>query len=144
MLSPTLYDREWQDAESGEAGFTLIEAIVTLAILALALSTLVSVLSDGFRRAGQAEVVAQANLHARSLLDKVGAEIPLTPGLTTGQLANGSHWQLHIEPFGDGADQRAWPVGAYTILAEVSWREGMRDRSIMVSTLRLGPKERFR
>ena len=125
---------------SSEAGFTLIEALVTLAILALVLSTLMGVMTDAFGRAARADAVTRASLHARSLLDKVAADIPLETGTRMGELPDGMHWQLRIEPFGDAADQRAWPVTPYTISAEVSWHERQQPRSVVISTLRLGSK----
>ena len=127
--------------DSGDAGFTLIEALVTLAILALALSALVGLVSDSFANMRHADTVAQASLHARSLLDKVGTEIPLKGGELQGELPNGMRWRLNVEPFGDLADQRTWPIRPVTITAQVLWQGSGRENSLMISTLRLGPRE---
>jgi hypothetical protein len=48
---------------------------------------------------------------------------------------------VNIAPYGDGSDRRDWPVAAHQILAEVLWRDGLQERSIVLTTLRLGPKE---
>lgn len=141
MLIPVQSNGTQEDGESRDAGYALLEILVTLAILSLALSTLWTMFSDGARRAIRAEVMAQASLHARSLLDKIGADIPLKHGLTTGQFDDGLWWQLRIEPFGAAMDQRAWPVAAYSVTAEVSWRDGTKDRAFSLATVRLGPKE---
>lgn len=125
---------------NSESGFTLLEMLVALAILALALSVLFGMLSDGTRRTGEAEALADAGLHARSLLAKVGSEIPLQGGVTDGQLDNGFRWQVRVEPYGGAADRREWPVAAYTVAAEVVWTDGVRERSAVLTTLRLGPR----
>jgi len=131
-------------SERSEAGFALVEMLASLAILALALGTLFAVLSDGARRTGHAERLAEAGLHAQSLLARVGPEIPLTQGVTAGELPNGLRWQLRIEPYGDAADRRAWLTGAYKVTAEVAWNDGVKERSLTLATLRLGAKEQGR
>ena len=127
--------------ESRQAGFALIEVLVALAISALALSVLFAVLSDGARRTSHAEKLARAALQAQSLLAAVGSQIALKQGLTTGQLDDGLRWQLRIDGYGDSADRRAWPVTAYQVSVEMAWTDGGRERSLGLTTLRLGPKE---
>jgi prepilin-type N-terminal cleavage/methylation domain-containing protein len=125
----------------GEAGLTLPEVIAALVILAISLGTLFPLLSDSLRRTGQAEAMAEAGSLAQSLLAGVGAELAIQPGITTGEFPNGYRWSLQIEPYGDGGDQRAWPVAAYTVSAVVAWGDGVQEQSLSLSTLRLAPKE---
>jgi general secretion pathway protein I len=127
------------DEVSSEAGFTLVEVIAALAILALSLGGIFGVLSDGLRRTGQAEATAQASALAQSLLARVGTELPVRPGTTSGDFSNGYRWRLEIASFGDGVDSRAWAVAAYTVSAEVTGVDG--NPQVRLSTLRLGPKE---
>jgi general secretion pathway protein I len=124
-----------------EAGFTVVEVVAALTILAVALSVLLNVMSNSIRQTGRAESVAEAGALARSLLAKIGTELPLRDGQITGQSDHGLRWQVNIAPYGDGSDRRDWPVAAHQILAEVLWRDGLQERSIVLTTLRLGPKE---
>jgi general secretion pathway protein I len=127
-----------------EAGFTVVEVVAALTILAVALGVLLDVISTGIRQTGRAETVAEAGSLARSLLAKVGTELPLRDGQITGQADHGLRWQVHIEPYGDGAGAREWPVAAHQVFAEVMWRDGPQERSIVLTTIRLGPKEPVR
>jgi general secretion pathway protein I len=129
------------EIQNSEAGFTLVEILAALAILTLSLSALFGVLSDGIGRAGQAEAHAQAGSLAQSLLARVGAEISIRQGATAGEFAEGYRWRLRIEPYGDAADNRAWPIAAYSVSAEVTWGAGAQERSIVLTTLRVMPKE---
>ena len=123
-------------ATSARSGFTLVEIIVALAILALCLNVILAAISDALRRTGEAEAQAEAASLARSLLAQAGSAVPLDDGAAAGQLANGFRWRLQVAPYGP-ADQ-AVPVRAYKVTAEVSWDEARRERSVALTTLRLG------
>ena len=127
-----------------EAGFTVIEIIVALAILALSLSVLFGVISDGLLRTNQAAKMEQAVSLAQSLLAKVGTELPVRQGLVAGEFAEGFRWNLRLEPYDDIVDPQQWPLGAYKVSAEIFWGDRLREDSITVNTLRLGPKEAAR
>ncbi len=129
------------ESRGDEAGFTLVEIVAALAILALSLSALLGVLSDGIGRAGQAEAYAEAGSLAQSLLARVGTEIPIREGITTGELAGGYRWRLQMEPYGDAADLRAWPVAAYGVSAELVWGTSPNERSVVLTTLRVATTE---
>jgi general secretion pathway protein I len=135
--------RRVENGEEGretQAGFSLTEVIVALAILALLLGGLVGLLSDGLRRTGEAEATVQAASLAQSLLARLGTELPLQDGVTTGELAHGYRWRLSVAPYGDVADRKAWPVAAYSVSVEIHWGEANEQHSIALTTLRLGPK----
>lgn len=124
-----------------EAGFSLVEVIVALAILALSLAVLLSVISNGIQYADRAEKLARAGTLAQSLLAGIGTEVPIQPGQTAGEFPEGFRWRVRAEPYGDAVDRDHWPVAAYTISVEVLWGEGREERSVALSTLRLAPKE---
>jgi general secretion pathway protein I len=118
-----------------EAGFTLVEVIAAFAILALSFSVLMSVMSDGLRRSGGAAIEAEAGSLAQSLLASAGTETALKAEERSGQSDRGLRWRLSMTPYEDAAS----PVAAFRVTAEVFWRDGFRDRSLALSTLRLGP-----
>jgi general secretion pathway protein I len=123
-----------------KAGFTVVEVVVALTILALALGVLLNVMSNSIRQTGRAETVAEAGSLAQSLLAKIGTELPLRDGQITGQSDRGFRWRVQIDAYGDGTDRREWPVAAHQVLAEVLWSDGLQERSLVLTTLRLGPK----
>jgi len=127
-----------------DAGFTLVEVVVALAILALSLSVVFVAMSDGTWRVGQADAATRAGSLVQSLLARAGTEVPLREGRAEGQFADGFGWTLQVQRFGDAADRAQWPLAAYTVTAEVSWDEAASRRSLALSTIRLGPKEAAR
>jgi general secretion pathway protein I len=81
-----------------QRGFTLIEIIVALAILAVALTALFQAFSSGLQATTATERQAAAVMLARSLLDRIGEDIPLAPGEKTGVSDDGQRWSIAIAP----------------------------------------------
>jgi general secretion pathway protein I len=118
--------------------------VVALAILALSLSVVFTAMSSGTWRVAQADAATKAGSLVQSVLARAGAEVPLREGRADGQLPDGFAWTLQVQRLGDAADRAEWPLAAYAVTAEVSWDEAATQRSVAISTIRLGPKEASR
>lgn len=119
----------------GQRGFTLLEVLVAFTVLAIMMTVLLRIFSDGFRGMTAADAHTLATLHAQSALASVGGEIPLTPGDWTGVHDDGFRWRVEIEPYeelGMIVPPRAFV--AYRIMVVV---EGQRTGSATLSSLRL-------
>jgi general secretion pathway protein I len=123
------------------AGFTLVEAITAIAILSIALGSLMTMIGNALRQTGQADRMAEAGSLAQSLLARLGPELPLGERQDAGRFDNGFDWRLSSQRFGDAGDRQQWPMSAYKVSVEVTWHDGFRERSFALTTLRLGPKE---
>jgi general secretion pathway protein I len=92
-----------------EAGFTLIEALVALAIVAIALASiggLVATVAKGTRSVSQRVTLAAA---AESLLTELPARNSLALGRQSGQ-KDGNRWNVDITPIASGATGRWMPL----------------------------------
>jgi general secretion pathway protein I len=123
-----------------DAGFTLVEVIVALAILSLGLSVLLGQMSGGLQQVASAEKMAEAGSLAQSLLAEVGNDLPIKVEERDGQFPNGYRWHLKMLPYGGAKEREEWPIGIYSVVAEVEWEEGAQRRAYALTTLRLGPK----
>jgi general secretion pathway protein I len=122
-------------------GFTLVEVVVAIAILALMAGVIFRVNSDSIRNIHRADALADASALAQSLIAKVGTEIPLREGETRGRSGTGLQWRVQMKRYGDATDRAQWPVAAYTVMAEVTLRDSPDTQPVALMTLRLGPKE---
>lgn len=123
-----------------QSGFTLVEMLVALAIVALSFAVLFKVISDGLDRTRRAREEVLAAGHVQSLLAQWEAAAP-RPGTSSGKFADGISWSVAVEPYSDGKARADWPVGAVRIAATVSWRDGGRTRTRMLSALRVVPRQ---
>jgi general secretion pathway protein I len=133
---PGLLRRRCAASRNDIAGFTLVEIIVALAILALSLNVILPAISDGLWRTGEAEAQAEAASLARSLLAQAGSALTLKDGAAVGEFENGLRWRVEVSPY--GSVNQSMPVRAYKVVAEVGWGNAPGEHSIVLSTLRLG------
>jgi hypothetical protein len=68
----------------------------------------------------------------------------LLEGEAAGQLDNGFRWRLRMEGYGGGANLQVLPIRAYRVTAEVLWNDARRERSVVLTTLRVGANETTR
>ena len=126
-----------RSCSDGDAGFTLIEALVALAIIAVVLGTIGSVIAvttKGTRSIDQHLALAGT---AETLLADLPARGGLKPGRQSGQMA-GSRWRVDIAPMnvagGNPATDRFVPLA-------VDLRLQRADGSaIQVTTVKLVPR----
>jgi general secretion pathway protein I len=124
-----------------EAGFTLVEVIVALAMLSVGLTMLLGLISSSLKQTASAERMAEASSLAQALMDEVGVDLTVNPEQRDGQFANGYRWHLKMLPYGDAKEREEWPVSVYTISTEVEWEDGTERRSYVLTTLRFGPRQ---
>lgn len=123
-----------------ESGFTLIEVLVAVAILAVALTALFQAFAGGLGGARQAEAATRAGLIARSILDRVGVDLPLVEGVHRGEAADQYTWTLGISPRREPNGARVnSPLRLYDVEAIVSWGIGHSVSLVSVRSQRRMP-----
>jgi general secretion pathway protein I len=132
--------RRLLDSTKCEAGFTLVEVIVALAILSAGLGLLLGLISNSLRQTASAQRMAEAGSLAQSLMAEVGTVLPIRPETRDGQYSNGYRWHLKVQPYDGARESEEGPVGLYRVSAEVEWEQGAERRFYALTTLRLGPK----
>ena len=120
-----------------ERGFTLVELLVSLAILAVALGVLFSAISSALDRTRKDRDEALAGSLVQSLLARTGTDRPLRAGEDSGVYSNGMRWRVAVTPYGSGDDAKAWRMNAFAVRATVSWSDNGNVHSKTLSTLRM-------
>jgi general secretion pathway protein I len=109
-----------------QSGFTLLEMLAALTVLALCVTVLLGAFGQSARALQQARHSDRLNLAARSLMEELG-EGALQPGSTTGNW-DGLPWTLDVQ------DQPVPPGAVRLLRLTLTVREG--SRTVGFSTLR--------
>lgn len=121
-------------------GFTLLEVVVSFTIFALSFAAILQIFSNGARNAAVSQAYVVALGHAQSQLDRLGVEEVLEPGETSGVLDNGMAWRLRVELHEESLAEDSL-LRAFTVQSSVRWRDGVRERDVTLSSLRIGGLE---
>jgi general secretion pathway protein I len=108
--TPSPTDRA--DRERGDSGFTIIEALIALAIVAVSIAAIGSVMSTNVRGVQSLEKhVALMQTAQMVMATAIPQRAKLAPGVLSGQLRD-YRWQVDVGPLGGG-----WVVPD----ADVAW-----------------------
>jgi len=83
----------------GQRGFTLLEVLAAIALLAFAFAIGLRAMSGALNNSVRGEALTTATLEAQSLLDQQGLVVPLRAGVQQGSFADGASWQLRTSKF---------------------------------------------
>lgn len=122
-----------------QAGFTLIEVLVALAIAALGLGALMAAAGTGLGNVALAGQYTEAMRRAQSHLAMVGAVTALAQGDQSGDDGGGYSWRIRISPplvrpAGNGAP----PPALYAVEVTIGWKSGSSAKSVSLQSQRLG------
>jgi general secretion pathway protein I len=122
-----------------EAGFTLLEVIVALAILGVGFALAIELLATGVRSAKASGDYTQAVLLARQKM----AEIAATPSLeglaSAGEFGGGFRWASEVHPLPQEEDLAAQ---LYQVRVRIAWPGRRGEKSLDLYTLRMAVDEK--
>ncbi|MBK9243838.1 MAG: prepilin-type N-terminal cleavage/methylation domain-containing protein [Burkholderiales bacterium] len=113
------------------AGFTLLEVVVALAIMAIALGVLYRAVGGGVRTVGDLSSYSRAVAIGESVLQMREA-VPAEGWNDAGEW-QGFRWSVASAPYqaGSGAG-----VPLHRVQVDVGWSDGLRERSFSLVSLR--------
>ncbi len=118
-----------------ENGFTIVEALVAMAILSVALVALYGVGANLLRTSTHIAASDRAVLYAQSKLESLALNAEPLPAHEDGT-EDGYHWEVTATPVPDNA---LWSRQILQdVRLSVTWKAGMSERSLTVATRHLG------
>ncbi|MEO7066138.1 MAG: prepilin-type N-terminal cleavage/methylation domain-containing protein [Rhodanobacter sp.] len=130
-----------QPLAHAQAGFSLLEVIAAILLLALTFTALMKVAAGSISLTQNAAAHSEAAMWARSKLDSVFVMDPIKLGTSSGQFDKTYRWQLHVTRWSPPLPpEQASSLQLYQLDLNVLWGAAARPRSAHFQTLRLaGP-----
>ena len=129
-----------KSCSDGARGFTLIEALVALAIVATVLGSIGGVIATSVKGTRGIDQRLELSGTAESLLAALPARTLLKPGRQSGELA-GQRWRIDVSPMNVAVASDAPQTGRFVPLAVTLRLQSPGGPAMQVTTVRLVPKE---
>ena len=121
-------------------GFTLLETLVALAILALSLGVIYQIFGVSLKNIQHARDYSYAQMLAESKLSEIGKGIPVIEGSYGGNVGQKYIWKMDVIPLhGDDSDEQL--IYTYQVKFTISWMHSGKGRTIAINTYRLSTGE---
>ena len=130
-------------------GFTLLEVMVALTILALGLVTVLELFAGSTRLGVKASQRTQAAIYAQNVMDRLFAQQTLEDGELSGELPNGYVWRARVQEIYPDDDNNRLREGdnqtdflhLKEIIVSIVWEENAGPQEFLLHSLRAVPEE---
>lgn len=147
MLISTFQNSNFKlQARNIEKGFTLIEVMVAVAILAICLVAIMQLFSGGLRSSKMSKDYTRAVIYAKEKME----ETLLKPASGSGDFSdnltrNKFRWEAEVSPYTEafltGLGSENKPLDLIKIKVKVLWTDNDKQKFIELTTLKLNPPE---
>lgn len=121
-----------------DRGFTLIETLVAISILAISLVVLLQLFSGGLKSNRLSDEYTRGIFHAREKMDEILLAQELTAGVIGGEFDDGFKWRAEAVPLEiKEAEEVILPFRAFNVRVAVTWDAGGREKQFAVSAIKL-------
>ena len=128
-----------KSCSDGARGFTLIEALVALAIVAAVLGSIGGVIATSVKGTRGIDQRLELSGTAESLLAALPARTLLKPGRQSGELA-GHRWRIDVAPMNVAVASDAPQTGRFVPLAITMRLQVLGGPAAQITTVRLVPR----
>jgi type II secretion system protein I len=124
---------------TGKKGFTLLEILVSLAIMAIAITLVMQLFSANLRAVAKAGDMTLASVRGDSRIREILAEPSLTETAWSETTEDGYRMDVAIsEVMKEKTDNL--PVRLMEVALTVHWMEGIREKSLSLKTMKMVDK----
>ncbi len=121
-------------------GFTLIEVIIALSILAIGLMVIIELFSGGLRLGRISKEYTQALNYASTKMEEVFIQKSLDEGEVEGEFDKNFHWRVGVRkmdllPLEKEVDFKL-PAELYHIRIDVMWNSGTKQKMTSIESYR--------
>lgn len=129
------------------SGFTLIEVLVSMMVMAISLTVIMGLFSGGLRSKARANESNMAVELARTKMEEVLLKDFMETGLDAGDFGNGYLWEVEILDTSPDDSQENLKIlnnlVLYAITIQIKWKTGEQEKKYSVTTVQAREKRKL-
>jgi len=128
---------------ASNAGFTLLEILVAISILAISLVVILQLFSGGLKSRKVSDDYTRGVFHAREKMSEILLSKDLAEGESGGEFPDSFRWVSLIKLVESGQEEEEkLPFKMFDIQVEILWDAGRSEKHFQVSTIKIVEKEK--
>ena len=129
-------NRRWDD------GFTLIETLVAMMLLAISLTMILQLFSGGLKSVQLSNHYTRAIFYAQEKMDEILLNAAIAEGVWEEELNDGFTLKAEVtDNRAEKEESEKMPVNLFDVNLTVRWLEGSREKRFELSTLKIVEKK---
>ena len=129
-----------------QQGFTLLEVLVAVMILAISVTAILSQFSVGMQAGGKSRDITEAVLHAKEKLEELKAFVDSGQAGQAGTFDDGYTWETRVSLYElpekeSGVNENLLSFELLQLTVIVGWNTGGQERHLEFSTLKAVKKK---
>ncbi len=122
-------------------GFTLIEVLVAISLLAISLVVILQLFSGGLNSGKLSDEYTRGVFHAREKMEEILLSNNMEEGITEGEFEDGFRWKADIVRMEQREEEVSrLPFDAFTIAVEISWGSEGHEKHLKIDTIKVAEK----
>ena len=117
-------------------GFTLIETLVAVAVLAISLVVVLQLFSGGLKSGKLSDEYTRGIFYAREKVEELLLSDKFEEGASEGEFEDGYRWEVEILRLEAGEEDEKLPFESFDIRVTVIWDTGGGDKHFEIATIR--------
>ncbi len=130
-----LNDTQSDVGKTCQNGFTLLETLVAMMILAIALGIILQQFSAALNAGHISESYTRAVWHAREKMDELLLNESLTEEAREGVFDDGYRWRYRVERVSTDSPLDREGLASFTLTVWIHWKQGQKEKHLDISTL---------
>lgn len=119
-------------------GFTLLETLVALSVLAISLVVVLQLFSGGLRAEKASDDYSRAVFYGSEKMEEMLLVTPLEEGILEGDCDEKYRWQTEVVPIELPEEEEATlPFRMMEITVRIFWSQGVRDKQFELRTTKI-------
>ena len=126
-----------------DGGFTLLEILVAISIMAICLTVILQLFSGGLKAGRLSDDYTKGVFHAREIMEEILLSDALAEGLSEGRFNDSYAWTAEVMRVEQTEEEESkLPLDTFIIKVHVTWGETERKKRFELETIKVQEKER--
>ncbi len=123
-------------------GFTLIEILVAISIMAICLTVILQLFSGGLRAGKLSDDYTRAVFHGKEIMEEILLSNMLEEGINEGRFNDSYGWKTEVVRIEqDEEEESKLPIDTFTIKVQVTWGGTEKNKSFELETIKIQQKQ---